>query len=153
MKDKNNVMVVFEEIGGNPKKIDILVVDRDTICSVVTENHLPQVSNFERKDNKFKSVADAVKGAHLTCPDNKIVQKVEFVSFGDATGACGAFTPGKCDSYVAKKLVEQLCMGKTECTIPFKREDLDGPDNDYCKEIARTLSVQLKCGRAGKSDS
>ncbi|KAL7118537.1 hypothetical protein ACP275_02G008400 [Erythranthe tilingii] len=153
LKEKDNLVVVFEEIGGNPSKIDILIVNRDTICSVITEYHPPQVKTWERKDNKFRSIADPIKAAYLTCPDKKVVTKVEFVTFGTVEGACGAFLPGKCDSTKAHKLVEELCLGKVECTIPFDREDLVDSNNDSCPDIAKTLAVQVRCDRPNKSDS
>ncbi|KAL0365667.1 UNVERIFIED_CONTAM: Beta-galactosidase 13 [Sesamum angustifolium] len=116
LKPTNNLMVVFEETGGNPRKIDIL-------------------------------------GAHLACPDKKIIEKVEFVSFGEADGACGAFIAGKCDSKKAHKLVEKECLGKTECTIPFDRKTLLESGNDPCPNVEKSLAVQVKCGVGGGSKS
>lgn len=103
---------MFEETGGNPEKIEVLTVNRDTICSVITEYHPPNVKTWERKDNQFRAIFDPVKTAHLACPDDKIISKVEFVSFGEAEGACGVFRPGKCDSPKAHKVVEEvkLCV-------------------------------------------
>lgn len=108
LKPTNNLIVVFEETGGDPRKIEILVVNRDTICSVVTEYHPPHVKSFDLKENKLRSNINPIKGAHLACPDKKIIEKVEFVSFGEADGACGAFIAGKCDSKTAHKLVEKV---------------------------------------------
>ncbi|KAL0334580.1 UNVERIFIED_CONTAM: Beta-galactosidase 13 [Sesamum radiatum] len=153
LKPTNNLMVVFEETGGNPRKIDILVVNRDTICSVVTEYHPPHVSSFDLKENKLRYNVNPVKGAHLACPDKKIIEKVEFVSFGEADGACGAFIAGKCDSKKAHKLVEKECLGKTECTIPFDRKILLESGNDPCPDVEKSLAVQVKCGVGGGSKS
>ncbi|KAL0422907.1 UNVERIFIED_CONTAM: Beta-galactosidase 13 [Sesamum latifolium] len=154
LKPTNNLMVVFEETGGDPRKIEILVVNRDTICSVVTEYHPPHVRSFDLKDNKLRSNMNPIKGAHLACPDRKTIEKVEFVSFGEADGACGAFIAGKCDSKKAHKLVEKECLGKTECTIPFDRKVLQEPGNDPCPDIEKSLAVQVKCGVGGsKSDA
>ncbi|KAK4401395.1 Beta-galactosidase 13 [Sesamum angolense] len=153
LKPTNNLMVVFEETGGNPRKIEILVVNRDTICSVVTEYHPPHVSSFDLKENKLRYNVNPIKGAHLACPDKKIIEKVEFVSFGEADGACGAFIAGKCDSKKAHKLVEKECLGKTECTIPFDRKTLLEPGNDPCPDVEKSLAVQVKCGVGGGSKS
>ncbi|KAL0383935.1 UNVERIFIED_CONTAM: Beta-galactosidase 13 [Sesamum radiatum] len=154
LKPTNNLMVVFEETGGDPRKIEILVVNRDTICSVVTEYHPPHVRSFDLKDNKLRSNMNPIKGAHLACPDRKIIEKVEFVSFGEADGACGNFIAGKCDSKKAHKLVEKVCLGKTECTIPFDRKVLLDSGNDPCPDVEKSLAVQVKCGVGGsKSDA
>ncbi|PIN19160.1 Beta-galactosidase [Handroanthus impetiginosus] len=153
LKPKDNLLVVFEETGGNPEKIEILTVNRDTICSVITEYHPPHVKSWERKNNQFRSIVDPIKAAHLTCPDKKVIEKVEFVSFGDADGACGSFVRGKCDSSKAHKVVEGLCLGKTQCTIPFEREKLLDGGKDACPDIAKTLTVQVKCDAPKKSDA
>ncbi|KAG8368086.1 hypothetical protein BUALT_Bualt15G0008700 [Buddleja alternifolia] len=153
LKPKDNLLVVFEETGGNPEEIDILTVNRDTICSVITESHPPNVKSWERKDNKFRSIVDPVQAAHLTCPDNKIIDKVEFVSYGIVDGACGALKAGDCDSSKAHTVVEQLCMGKHECTIPFEREGLVDENKDSCPDIAKTLAIQVKCAGPNKSDA
>ncbi|KAL3843366.1 hypothetical protein ACJIZ3_000769 [Penstemon smallii] len=151
LKPKDNLLVVFEETGGNPEKIEILTVNRDTICSVVTEYHPPHIKTWERKDNQFRAVVDPVKAAHLSCPDNKVIEKVEFVNFGDAGGACGAFLQGKCDSPKAHEVVQKECLGKKNCTIEFSRENLLDGGNDSCPDIAKTLAIQVKCSHATKN--
>ncbi|KAL8540083.1 hypothetical protein ACS0TY_001608 [Phlomoides rotata] len=145
LKAKGNLLVVFEETGGNPDKIEILKVNRDTICSVITEFHPPNVGTWERRDSQFRAMVDPVKAAQLSCPTNKIITKIEFVSFGENEGACGAFLPGKCDSSKAHKVVQELCLGKKECTIPFQRQLLVDAGQDSCPDIAKTLAVQVGC--------
>ncbi|KAI3447940.1 hypothetical protein Pfo_004605 [Paulownia fortunei] len=141
LKPTGNLLVVFEETGGNPEKIEILTVNRDTICSVITEYHPPQVKTWERKDNQFRAIVDPVKASHLTCPDDKVISTVEFVSFGEADGACGSFRPGKCDSSKAHKV----------CTIPFERELLLDDGKDSCPDIAKTLAIQVACALPKKN--
>ncbi|KAK6159585.1 hypothetical protein DH2020_006899 [Rehmannia glutinosa] len=153
LKPKDNLLIVFEETGGNVEKIEILTVNRDTICSVITEYHPPQIKTWERKNNQFRNITDPIKAAYLTCPDNKVIDKVEFVSFGIVDGACGSFKAGECDSTKAHKVVEKLCLGKTSCTIPFAREELVDAKNDSCPEIAKTLAIQVKCDGPNKSDA
>ncbi|KAL8556439.1 hypothetical protein ACS0TY_004040 [Phlomoides rotata] len=152
LKPKGNLIVIFEETGGHPENIEIQTVNRNTICSIITEFHTPQVKTFERKNNQFRSITNPVKAAYLTCPDNKVIQTVEFVTFGEVDGACGNFKPGKCSSPKAHKIVEQMCLGKSTCTIPFERENfLDG--KDPCPDVSKTLAVQVYCGSNKKSDA
>lgn len=151
MKPKDNLLVVFEETGGNPGKIEILKVNRDTICSIITEYHPPHIRTWERKNNQLRNITDPVRAGHLTCPDNKVVEKVEFVSFGNAEGACGAFKVGTCDSPKAHEVVEKECLGKNDCTIKFDRGVLVDAGNDLCPNIAKTLAVQVKCGHGKKN--
>ncbi|CAA2991953.1 beta-galactosidase 13-like [Olea europaea subsp. europaea] len=154
LKPKNNLLVIFEETGGKPEKIEIQTVNRNIICSVITEYHPPLVKSWERKDNIFRAIVDPVKtGSHLSCPDNKVMNAIEFASFGDADGACGYFYHGKCNSPKALQVVEQYCLGKNECTIPIERQLLDDPSKDSCPEIAKTLVIQAECGHPEKKNN
>ena len=153
LKPKGNLLVVFEETGGNPDKIEIMTVNRDTICSVIKEFNPPNVKTWERKNSQIRAMVDPVKAARLACPPNKIIAKVDFVSFGDNDGACGAFTPGKCDSPKAHKVVQELCLGKKECTIPFQRQLLVDAAQDSCPDIAKTFAVQVACAHPRKTKS
>ncbi|GER50249.1 beta-galactosidase [Striga asiatica] len=152
LKPKDNLLVVFEETGGNPEKMEIVTVNRDTICSVITEYHHPHVKTWERKNNEFRNITDPIKAAYLTCPDNKVIDKVEFASFGNSDNACGSFKPGPCDSTAVHDLVEKLCLGKTTCTIPFEREQLLNGAKELCPDVEKTLAIQVKCGSPNKSD-
>lgn len=108
LKPRGNLIVVFEETGGNPDKIEIQTVNRDTICSIITDFHQAPVKAFERKNNQFRSIGNPVKAGFLNCPEGKVMDKIEFASFGDAEGACGAFLFGKCESPKVYKVIEQV---------------------------------------------
>ncbi|KAF2302056.1 hypothetical protein GH714_031974 [Hevea brasiliensis] len=115
LKPKDNLIIVLEEEPANPEKIEILLVNRDTICSYITEYHLPNVKSWARKDDKFKTVVDDVRpAAHLKCPNHKKIIEVEFASFGDPYGACGGFALGNCTSPLSKQVVEQADLNDDE---------------------------------------
>ncbi|KAG6390520.1 hypothetical protein SASPL_148258 [Salvia splendens] len=113
--------------------------------SAINKPTQEEFESWERKDNKIREIFDPVRAAHLTCPDDKIIGKVEFVSFGESEGACGAFSQGKCDSPMAHNVVEELCLGKNGCTIPFDRESLIDGGEDSCPDVAKRLAVQVAC--------
>lgn len=110
IKPSENLLVILEEENVTPEKVEILLVNRDTICSFITQYHPPNVKSWERKDKQFRAVVDDVKtGAHLRCPHDKKITNIEFASFGDPSGVCGNFEHGKCHSSSdTKKLVEQV---------------------------------------------
>ncbi|GFP89048.1 beta-galactosidase 14 [Phtheirospermum japonicum] len=140
LKPKDNLLVVYEESGGNPEQIEIQTVNRDTICSVITEYHPPHISSWERKDNQFRNITDPIKAAYLTCPDdNKIMKKVEFASFGNAEAPVGPSDPAHAIP--------------PESTRLSKREQLVDAGKESCPEIAKTLAIQVKCDRAPKNKS
>ncbi|XP_038706012.1 beta-galactosidase 13-like isoform X1 [Tripterygium wilfordii] len=146
VKPKDNLLVIFEEEAVDPKAIEILVVDRDTICSFMTELHPPHVKSWARQNSHMRPVVDIVRpAAHLKCPNHKTILAVEFASWGDPYGACGNYFVGNCSSPISKEVVEKRCLGETECEIPIERKLLD-MNNDGCPDITKTLAVQAKCG-------
>ncbi|KAK1394870.1 Beta-galactosidase [Heracleum sosnowskyi] len=152
LKPKNNLLVVFEEVGGTPENITIMTVNRDTICSVISEVTPPSVKTWERKENELRKVLlveDMKTGARLTCPDDKVIVDVEFASFGDPIGACGVFSLGTCHSPNSMSVVLERCLGKHSCTIPLAREAFYLAGNiDTCPEIFKSLAVQVRCGKS-----
>uniref|UniRef100_A0A7N0UZK8 Beta-galactosidase n=1 Tax=Kalanchoe fedtschenkoi TaxID=63787 RepID=A0A7N0UZK8_KALFE len=150
IKPTGNLLVVLEEEGGDAAQIDILVVNRDTICSYITEFHPPNVKSWGRRNSKIKPVVDEVKSkAHLRCPSKKVIGKIEFASFGDPYGACGNYAMGNCSSPVSQQIVEQHCLGKEMCDVPIERGMFD-KGGDQCPDISKTLAIQAKCSHDTK---
>lgn len=146
LNEKDNLLVILEEDKVTPDKVEIMIVDRDTICSFITDRHPPNVNQFEVKGKKFGPISDKLgPAAQLKCPNFKKVVAVDFASFGNPTGACGEYELGKCDSAATRKVVEQYCMGKINCTIPVdpKLFPVSGPD--CLPDESRTLAIQVKC--------
>ncbi|CAI0557506.1 unnamed protein product [Linum tenue] len=145
LKPKDNLIVVLEEEPAHPSNITILTVNRDTICSYVSELSPPSVRQWERKGDKFKPVgAEAKVGAHLMCPMGKKIAVVDFSSYGDPYGACGGFSQGRCSSPVSKQVVEQSCLGKEVCNVPLER-GLFEKNGDPCPNVKKTLAIQVTC--------
>ncbi|MCL7024181.1 hypothetical protein MKW94_007274 [Papaver nudicaule] len=145
LKPSDNLLVIFEEEGGDIDGVSIVLVKRDTICSFVSEYHPPTVKSWARKDAKITALKDDLKPkAHLKCPNYKTMASIDFASFGNPTGVCGMITPGNCTSASTQKVVEQYCLGKTECTIPIDRSLFD-KDQGPCADIQKTLAIQATC--------
>ncbi|XP_068483389.1 beta-galactosidase 13-like [Phaseolus vulgaris] len=145
LNPKDNLLVIFEEERANPEKIEIETVDRDTVCSFITENQPPNINSWACKAGKFLSVVDKLApAATITCPTYKTIKAVEFASFGDPTGICGAFVMGKCDAPATKQIVEQHCLGKQSCTIPVDAATFI-KGKDACPDVIKSLAVQAKC--------
>lgn len=137
--------MVFDEEGGDPDKIEILTVNRDTICSFIDEVHPPHLNSSDIHDGVVKPVVDdPIPAAHLTCYNFKNITAIEFAGFGDPTGSCGRFIQGKCNSAISKQIVEKACLGKTTCAVPIDRTVFN-KDGDECPDIVKTLAIQAKC--------
>ncbi|CAI0445309.1 unnamed protein product [Linum tenue] len=147
LKRGRNLMVILEEEEGtNPEKIEILTVYRDIICSDTTENHIPAVKSWARKQGKILSVVNKVRAeARLRCPFQKRIVSVEFASFGDPYGTCGSYTRGNCSSPLSKFIIQKLCLGKNRCHVPVERQLFDRYQ-DWCPEVQKRLAIQVKCG-------
>ncbi|VFQ78401.1 unnamed protein product [Cuscuta campestris] len=152
LKPKNNLMVVLEETGGDPESIEVVTVNRDTICSYVSDYFPPHVKSWERKGDEFRQISDDElrPGARLTCPDDKIIKKIEFASYGDPLGACGNFAVGNCSAPNSVKVVEKACLGKNHCRVPVEKSLFE--EESTCSLSFKTLAVQARCSRQGKDD-
>ncbi|CAL5402278.1 unnamed protein product [Camellia sinensis] len=146
LKPEKNLLVVIEETGGDPEGMEIVTVNRDTICSFISEYHPPTVNSWKKDGEKVQAVVDEFQSeAKITCPDGKTVKVVDFASFGDPFGACGSYGEGNCTSPNSKKIVEEYCLGKNSCAIPLKREIFDDKSHDKCPEISKILAFQVRC--------
>ncbi|KAK1305346.1 Beta-galactosidase 11 [Acorus calamus] len=151
LKPSNNLMVVFEETGGDPEQIKVVTVKRDTTCSVISDDHPPHVKSWKREHSQIRSVViDAKPMAHLTCPSRKVVKHINFASYGNPVGICGNFTLGTCHSPKTKSIVEKACLGKMSCQILVSQEYFEA---GMCTGTTNTLAVQVKCGRKRSSDN
>ncbi|PKA46168.1 Beta-galactosidase 11 [Apostasia shenzhenica] len=144
LKPKRNVIVVFEEAGGNPDGIQIFTARRDDICTFVSEYHPGAIRSWARQQGQIRSIAEDVKPeAHLKCPDRKVIQAVTFASFGNPSGMCGNYTVGSCHAPRTHNLVEKVCLGKASCILPVKGKAYEA--NEQCVGTTATLAVQVHC--------
>lgn len=104
-------------MGGKLDGIEILTVNRDTICSIVGEDYPPNVETWSRDKGVIRTNVNTPRPtANLVCLDNKIITQVDFASYGDPVGSCGHFLLGKCNAQISQKIVEQV---KTAYFFPF----------------------------------
>lgn len=82
----NNNLVLFEEFGGDPRKVRLQTVHLEKICAKAEEG----------------SILD------LSC-DKRVMTHINFASFGDPNGVCGAFTKGKCESSNSLSVIKNVC--------------------------------------------
>lgn len=140
------MLVVLEEEKATPEKIEILNVDRDTICSSIAENDPGNVNSWVSRHGQFHPVVNAVgPQASLKCPSGKRVVAVEFASFGNPSGYCGKFAMGNCDAAATKQIVEQECLGKESCSLALNRAVFNKNGADACPGLVKTLAVQVEC--------
>lgn len=139
------MLVIFEEAGAKPDEIEILTVDRDTICSFITDYHPPNINSWQLKKHQFQAaLSNAKSAAELKCPNRKKISVVEFASLGNPMGPCGEYEHGNCTIPVTK-IVEERCLGKESCSIPMDKSILMKNNGDACPGIMKNLAIQVKC--------
>lgn len=76
LKADDNSLVVFEELGGSPFSVNFQTVTVGTLC----------VTGY---------LGDTVE---LSCPKERHILKIDFASYGNATGTCGSYQKGPNDT-------------------------------------------------------
>ncbi|XP_010689565.2 beta-galactosidase 8 isoform X1 [Beta vulgaris subsp. vulgaris] len=139
VKPSGNVLVVFEEIGGDPTKISFTTKQVGSICSHVSESHPPPVDMWNTDQTGKKSVPTL----SLECPSsNQVISSIKFVSFGTPQGSCGSYAHGTCRSLQAQKIVQKACVGARSCNIGVSVATFGDP----CIGVKKSLAVEAICG-------
>ncbi|KAG0493724.1 hypothetical protein HPP92_004718 [Vanilla planifolia] len=81
-----NSLVLFEEAGGDPSRVNFQTVTVGTVCANVTEGNT----------------------LTLSCQDSHNIAAIQFASFGNPQGDCGSFEVGSCDADGVLALVKQV---------------------------------------------
>ncbi|KAI5656979.1 hypothetical protein M9H77_25772 [Catharanthus roseus] len=131
-----NLLVLHEEVGGDPSKISVLTRTGEEICGIISQSDHPPPDTWKPKVG-FKSVVPQVR---LSCDEGWHIASVSFASYGTPKGNCGAFIPGSCHLNVST-VVQKICVGKQRCSIPVSKAVLGNP----CPGVLKTLAIQVLC--------
>ncbi|KAK7305146.1 hypothetical protein VNO77_43046 [Canavalia gladiata] len=121
LNNDNNTLILFEEIGGNPRDVSFQTVTIGTVCANVHEG----------------------KQLELSCQDEQVISEIQFANFGNPKGKCGSFEKGSWEAGDSKSVLEAACVGKNSCGFKVEKEAFgvtDAYNNDPI-----TLAVQATC--------
>ncbi|KAK4780301.1 hypothetical protein SAY87_016407 [Trapa incisa] len=141
-KPSGNVLVILEEKGADPTKIKISKRKTETICSSVAEDYPSMdIESWITEGD----VSSKEKGAevHLKCPENTKINAVNFASFGNPAGSCGAYSLGSCHYPASMSVIVNVCLNKNECRVEIAREDFS---KELCPGTTKKLTVEAVCG-------
>uniref|UniRef100_A0A452XL86 Beta-galactosidase n=1 Tax=Aegilops tauschii subsp. strangulata TaxID=200361 RepID=A0A452XL86_AEGTS len=113
-----NTMVLFEEAGGDPTRVNLHTVAVGAACAEAAE------------------VGDQVA---LACSHGRTISSVDVASLGVARGKCGAYEGG-CESKAALAAFTAACVGKESCTVRHTEDFRAGSGCD-----SGVLTVQATC--------
>jgi hypothetical protein len=104
-KPSGNILVIFEEKGGDPTKISFSRRKISGVCAFVAEDYPSfELESWHENGNVNNENKATVL---LKCPKNTRISTVKFASFGTPSGACGSYSKGYChdpnSTYVVEK--------------------------------------------------
>ncbi|GFY81624.1 beta galactosidase 9 [Actinidia rufa] len=144
LQSTNNLLVIFEETGGNPFEISIKPYSTHIICGQVSESHYPPLRMwFHPNFVKGKiSASDMIPEIHFHCDDGHKISSIEFASYGTPEGSCQKFSKGNCHAPNSLSVVSQACEGRNSCSVRISNAVFGG---DPCHGTVKTLAVEARC--------
>ncbi|XP_017983039.1 PREDICTED: beta-galactosidase [Theobroma cacao] len=137
LNPSGNLMVVFEEWGGDPSGISLVKRTTGSVCADIFEAQ-PTMKNWgmlaSGKINRPK--------AHLWCPPGQKISEIKFASYGMPEGTCGSFSEGSCHAHRSYDAFQKNCIGKQSCSVTVAPEVFGG---DPCPDSMKKLSVEAAC--------
>ncbi|AES95050.1 putative beta-galactosidase [Medicago truncatula] len=140
LKQNHNLLVVFEELGGDPSKISLAKRSVSSVCADVSEYH-PNLKNWHI-DSYGKSENFRPPKVHLHCNPGQAISSIKFASFGTPLGTCGSYEQGACHSSSSYDILEQKCIGKPRCIVTVSNSNFG---RDPCPNVLKRLSVEAVC--------
>ncbi|KAM4102132.1 hypothetical protein ACB094_05G200400 [Castanea mollissima] len=131
-----NLLVLHEELGGDPSKISLLTRTGQEICAHVSEADPPPADSW-KPNQEFNSQVPEVR---LNCEQGWHINMINFASFGTPRGNCGTFSPGICHVNVTS-IVQQACIGQERCAIPISTTKFGDP----CPRVLKSLAIEALC--------
>ncbi|CAJ1950963.1 unnamed protein product [Sphenostylis stenocarpa] len=140
LKPTGNLLVVFEELGGDPNGIFLVRRDIDSVCADIYEWQPNLVSYEMQASGKVRSPVRPK--AHLSCGPGQKISSIKFASFGTPVGSCGSYREGSCHAHKSYDAFQKNCVGQSWCTVTVSPEIFGG---DPCPSVMKKLSVEAIC--------
>lgn len=141
LQPTGNLLVLFEEIGGDVSKISLVTRSAHAVCSHVADSQPSPVQSWPAHRSMDASSGPAE--VLLECAAGQHISHIKFASFGNPRGSCGHFHRGKCHAVESSEVVQKLCIGKPKCSIPVQWQTFG--HGDPCPGISKSLAVQAHC--------
>ncbi|KAG2694294.1 hypothetical protein I3843_08G131000 [Carya illinoinensis] len=140
LKPTQNLLVIFEELGGNPSSISLVKRSMASVCAEVTEYH-PTFKNWHIESYGKSEELHRPK-VHLRCSQGQSISSIKFASFGTPLGTCGSYQQGACHAPTSYAILEKKCIGKQRCTVTISNSNFG---QDPCPNVLKRLTVEAVC--------
>ncbi|MQL78912.1 hypothetical protein Taro_011332 [Colocasia esculenta] len=143
LQPTRNLLVVFEELGGDATKISIVKRSVSSICADVSEWH-PTIKNWHI-ESYGKPEEHHMPKVHLKCAHGQSISAIKFASFGTPSGTCGSFQQGVCHSPNSHSILEKKCLGQQKCAVTISTDNFGG---DPCPNVMKRVAVEAICAQS-----
>lgn len=140
LQPTKNLLVVFEEIGGDASGISLAKRSVSSVCADVSEWH-PMIKNWHI-ESYGRSEEPRKPKVHLRCAIGQSISAIKFASFGTPLGTCGSFQQGSCHSPNSHAILEKKCIGQQRCSVAISMTNFGG---DPCPNILKRVAVEAIC--------
>lgn len=143
LQASDNLLVLFEETGGNPFEISVKTVSVETVCAHVSEDYYPPVHMWTHPSyiNGEVSASEMKPVMELQCENDYTIASIEFASYGTPLGSCQTFSTGNCHAPTSSSILSKACEGKNRCKIQVSNSVFGDP----CPRTVKTLAVKARC--------
>ncbi|CAL9027168.1 unnamed protein product [Prunus brigantina] len=139
LKPMQNLLVIFEELGGDPSRISLVKRSVSSVCAEVAEYH-PTIKNWHIES--YGKVEDFHSPkVHLRCNPGQAISSIKFASFGTPLGTCGSYQEGTCHAATSYSVLQKKCIGKQRCAVTISNSNFGDP----CPKVLKRLSVEAVC--------
>ncbi|KAI3461948.1 hypothetical protein Pfo_018611 [Paulownia fortunei] len=140
LKPTQNLLVLFEELGGDPTRITLVQRSVTSVCADVAEYH-PNIKNWQIESYGRPEEFHKPK-VHLRCGPGQSISSIKFASFGTPLGTCGTFQQGTCHAPTSYAILEKKCIGQQRCSVTISNSNFG---QDPCPNVLKRLSVEAIC--------
>lgn len=140
LQPTGNILVLLEEIGGDPTTISFAMSTVSTVCAFVSESYPPHVDTWDNA--QLKRMLYSKPEVRIECMYGQIIASIKFASFGNPTGMCGNFYKGSCHALRSLDTLAEACVGKQNCSVTVSVESFE---EDPCPRKVKTLAVEAIC--------
>ncbi|KAL2520473.1 Beta-galactosidase 3 [Forsythia ovata] len=140
LKPTQNLLVIFEELGGDPIRITLVKRSTTSVCADIAEYH-PNIKNWQIESYGRTEEFHKPK-VHLRCGPGQSISSIKFASFGTPLGTCGSFQQGTCHAPSSYTTLEKKCIGRQRCSVTISNSNFG---QDPCPNVLKRLSVEAIC--------
>lgn len=143
LKPTDNLLVIFDDKGGDPTQIRFVTRKVTSVCGFISEEHPSPVKRWQKTITESVELENTGKpSVHLQCPEGSQISSIKFASFGSPQGSCGAFQKGSCHGIQSSSIVEKECVGQKFCSVMLSVEKFG---EDPCPGTSKSLAVEALC--------